>query len=140
MVSMRGDKIYYKSGYEYQLCRDYATSVLVLPARPIVTEWISLSTAGRMIIRKGYAWDGASGGIDTKNSMRGSLVHDALYQLIRLGLLPESEKDNADHILRKICREDGMDPLRASVWKKAVEYFGKPAAKYGSERPVLVAP
>jgi hypothetical protein len=35
---------------------------------------------------KGYAWNGPSGPtLDTRNFMRGSLVHDALYQLMREG-------------------------------------------------------
>ena len=43
-----------------------------------------LNTKGHLIIKRSYAWDGPSGPtIDTKNFMRGSLVHDALYQLMR---------------------------------------------------------
>ena len=45
---------------------------------------MSLNESGCLQIAAGYAWDGASGPtIDTRNSMIASLVHDALYQLIR---------------------------------------------------------
>jgi len=68
--------------------------------------------AGTLHIKAGYAWDGPSGPtIDTKNFMRGSLVHDALYQLHREGVLDCRMK--CDKILRQICIEDGMSALRA---------------------------
>ena len=48
------------------------------------SAFIEIGTDGLLTIRKGYAWDGPSGPtIDTKDFMRGSLVHDALYQLLR---------------------------------------------------------
>ena len=78
------------------------------------TPFIEL-TGGRIIIKKGYAWDGASGPtIDTKSSMRASLVHDALYQLIRLKLLPFSYKAIADKnfyniCLRMVCGNGGLN-------------------------------
>lgn len=69
---------------------------------------------GLLTMKKGYAWDGPSGPtIDTKNFMRGSLVHDALYQLMRNGQLAPQWREGADQELRRICREDGMNRFRA---------------------------
>ena len=50
------------------------------------------------ILQTGYAWDGASGPvIDTDGNLRGSLEHDATYQLLRLGELNlESDRELAD--------------------------------------------
>lgn len=46
--------------------------------------------------------------------MRGSLVHDALYQLMRENHLDEDRwRPTADDILRRLCREDGMSAIRA---------------------------
>ena len=45
--------------------------------------------------------------------MQGSLVHDALYQLMRECVIEQSQRKIADEILRKICREDGMSKIRA---------------------------
>ena len=51
------------------------------------------------------AGDGPSGpAIDTKNFMRASLVHDALYQLMRLGTLDKSRRQYADRLLQTIRR------------------------------------
>ena len=51
--------------------------------------FVSFSPYGFMILRKGYAWDGASGpAMDTPSIMRGALVHDGIYQLMREGDYP----------------------------------------------------
>lgn len=112
-------------GYKYILAEDYTVAVDIRPNEPIVTPYISLSTGGILSIRAGYAWDGPSGpAIDTRNFLRGSIVHDALYQLIRLGLLPQSTRAQADAELRRICREDGMSALRAWWVYSAVRSMG----------------
>ena len=46
--------------------------------------------------------------------MRGPLVHDALYQLMRLEELDyKTDRKYADQLLKKICRGDGMSAFRA---------------------------
>lgn len=106
--------IKYRSGYKYQLVEEYQVKVSVIPKDNIKTDYIELDTEGMLIIKKGYAWDGPSGPTwDTPNFMRGSLVHDALYQLLRYELLEQEWRDEADEELRRICREDGMSKIRA---------------------------
>lgn len=132
--------IQYSDGYRYQLRAAYAIRLpeLADPSRaPIVTEWLELDPDGTMRFRPGYAWDGASGPtFDSKSSMRGSLVHDGGYQLVRLGLLPASFRAALDLIFRRICREDGMWAPRAWAWYHAVRIFAKPATDPSSEAPV----
>ncbi len=136
-----GDKIKYKNGFKYQLFETYSVNVGIFPEKMIHCDYIRLTKSGLLIIRKGYAWDGPSGPTyDSTDSMRGSLVHDALYQLMRLGLLPESSRAKADKILHDICTEDGMIPVRADLWEEAVKLFAAGAARTGTESPVLVAP
>jgi hypothetical protein len=91
----------------------------------IDTPYAFLGTTGYLTILAGYAWDGASGpAIDTKTFMRGSLVHDCLYQLMREGLLDrEIYRPYADELLRKICLEDGMWKARANWVFWAVRSF-----------------
>ena len=67
--------------------------------------------------------------IDTKTFMRASLVHDALCQLMRAELLPQSVREDADKVMRKICLEDGMARFRAWYAYKVVRVAGKWAAK-----------
>jgi uncharacterized protein DUF1353 len=134
--------IQYREGYKYQLAADYRTEIEIRVAQPIVTEYILLDRDGWLMIRKGYAWDGPSGPtIDTKNFMRGSLVHDALYQLMRLDLLDhDTYRDDADRILRRICLEDGMSPLRAHWVYVGVRFGGGPSADPLNDNPLLTAP
>jgi hypothetical protein len=136
--------IRYRPGYKYQLRAAYATLIpdLADPARaPIATDWIELDPDGAMRISAGYAWDGASGPtLDTKDSMRPSLVHDAGYQLIRLGLLPMSARPAVDVAFRRMCKEDGMWSPRAQLWYMAVRTFAGPAAAPANANPDLFAP
>ena len=129
--------IKYKDGYKYQLAETYSTKIGIFPDAHVRHDYISLSPHGFLSIRKGYAWDGPSGPtIDTKNFMRGSLVHDALYQLIREGLLPLSDRENADAELRRICMEDGMSAVRAWWVFQGVRIFGDTAAATPEQGPI----
>jgi len=86
---------------------------------------LKMKPDGTLIIDQGYAWDGPSGPtIDTKTFMRGSLIHDALYQLIREGVLSMSDRKRVDQILREICLEDGMAKFRAWYVYQGVRKFG----------------
>ena len=92
----------------------------------IIARYISLHDNGWLWVWQHYAWDGPSGPtIDTKNFMRGSLAHDALYQLMREGLLDRKYRKYADQLLRKICLEDGMSKFRAWYVYHAVRLFAK---------------
>lgn len=94
-------------------------------AKTIKTNWIELRADGQLTIAMGYAWDGATGAIDTENSIAGSCGHDALYQLMRLGLLPRSKRLIADRDLRAWLIEYGMSELRAAAWFLAVRLCGE---------------
>lgn len=88
--------------------------------------YICLWPSGRLFVFKDYMWDGPSGPtFDTKTFMRGSLIHDALYQLMREGLLDRKYRKCADQLLRKICLEDGMAKWRARYVYWAVRKFAK---------------
>jgi len=134
--------INYQDGYKYQLQRDYCIATPIKPAKPIMLEFIELYTDGALLIRDGYAWDGPSGPtIDTLTFMRGSLVHDALYQIMREGLLDHDYyRPMADQLLHDICVEDGMWSLRAWVVLKGVSWFGDPSADPRHKRPAIWAP
>jgi hypothetical protein len=137
---MIGDKIYYKSGFKYQLARCYSILTTII-GYDIKSPYIELTPKGVLTINKGYAWDGASGPtIDTKSSMRGSLVHDAFYQLEREELISQKERKKIDVELHDICVEDGMWGFRADIWLWAVRKFGIFAASPENDHPPTEAP
>lgn len=141
-MSVGGDSsIYFKGGYKYQVTRDASFVIAIKPKEFIYTEYIRLDTDGTLSIREGYAWDGPSGPtIDTSDSMRGSLIHDALYQLMREGHLSLDLRVVADEILREVCITDGMLKARADAWFIGVRCFADPAADPKSLKPECVAP
>ncbi len=151
--------IKYKGGYKYQLSetfelslplpfqkiefkqkRDLSLHLLGKPMDILCGSFISISSPGVLHIHNGYSWDGPSGPtIDTKNFMRGALVHDALYQLIRNGKIPKDPwREYADDLLKKMCKEDGMSSLRAWYVWKSVRWFGHGAVE--KPREVMTAP
>jgi hypothetical protein len=134
--------ISYKKGYKYQLTADYITDINIKPSEDIDTEYIALTTEGELTIKKGYAWDGPSGPtIDTLNFMRGSLVHDALYQLMRERyLVNDMHRDSVDRLLQEMCKEDGMSSIRAWWVYQGVRFGGGPAADPANRKPVTKAP
>lgn len=136
--------IRYAEGYKYQLRAPYSdrpAELEDLSRAPIKTAWIELDPDGSLRITVGYAWDGASGPTyDSPSSMRGSLGHDALYQLMRLGLLDRAMRPIADAIFQRQCKEDGMWTARAKAWFYAVRIFAAGAAQPAGGSPDLCAP
>lgn len=134
--------IVYKGGYTYLLKREHVEDIELKPDKDIVTDFIGLGLNGRLVIKPGYAWDGPSGPtFDTKTFMRGSLVHDALYQLIREGFLDlATHRPLADAVLKRMCLEDGMASFRAWYVHAFVRRFGKPATDPDRSRPLTCAP
>lgn len=117
--------ITYSQGYRFQLEEDVSFQTTIRPAHPGGNRFVDIDADGLLTISAGYAWDGASGpAINTHTIIRGSLAHDALYQLIRLGVVATADRDHADQLLRSICLEDGMWPPRAWWVYMAVRQFG----------------
>ena len=137
---MSNQKIAYKKGYKYQLVKQYQVKVVLLGYN-IDTQYIRLTEDGLLTICRGYAWDGPSGPtIDTKNFMRGSLVHDALYQLLREGHISQHERFIVDKILQYICLQDGMSETRAWWVYTGVDKFAAAAASPKNRKKIIYAP
>lgn len=133
--------IKYKSGYKYQLVNDYTIHInKYVDHLPTVDhQYMAIDGFGKLVIFKGYAWDGPSGPtIDSLNFMRASLVHDVGYQLMAEGLVNQSTRQDWDKALRSIAIEDGMTKIRAAWVYRAVRMFG---GSYGrTPRSVHSAP
>lgn len=105
------DYIVYKNlkNYKYQLVKPYnfqteiKTDFSLRIGKSEVKVFVDLDREGLLKIDAGYAWDGPSGPtIDTKTFIRGSLVHDALYQLMREEKLDRIKyRENVDQLLKK---------------------------------------
>lgn len=132
------NRLAYKEGYKYKV-QDTFKYDTGIKGVEIYTDYCSLSPDGTLSIYKNYSWDGPSGpALDTINFMRGSLVHDCLYQLIADDLLLFSYRRAADDLLIAICKEDGMRAARRWWVRLAVINFGAQAIEH--RNPVLFAP
>jgi hypothetical protein len=104
----------YKSGYRYKLDEAYLQTLpfSAFDCKDVPGGWVSLD-GSKLYIVPGYAWDGASTGLPwtPKKWLRPSLVHDALYQLIREGHLPMERRKNADEVFYQLLRENLTRPL-----------------------------
>ena len=146
MIATSG-KLRYKPGLKYQtetffwvqtpLSGDHSR---IEDPDDLHRPWVRLRKDGVLEIRNGYAWDGPSGPtIDTKSTLRASLVHDALYQLMRAGKLTQDARDAADKLLFSLLIQDGCWEWRAKLWLWTVRKFAGYAAKRRAE-VVLEAP
>lgn len=113
--------------YEMLIKRKVQTSWL---GSNIKTEFFELDELGVLTIKAGYRWDGPSGPtIDTPSFMRSSATHDCFFQMLRMGLICDSQRERffktANKDLKLISIEDGMLVVRASAVKFTVEKFGK---------------
>lgn len=134
-------KIKYTTGFKYQLSRDFAIQTPVI-CELIEDDFFGLSEDGLLQIRKGYAWDGASGPtFDTKSSMRASMVHDVFCVAMRDRRLSYDKwQDTVNAFFRQMCIEDGMWVWRANLWHAAVEFADAGNPRQGPDREILTAP
>jgi hypothetical protein len=141
-------KIKYREleSYKYQLWETYSIRTPIKPegSIPIRTTFIDLDLDGVLRIRPGYAWDGPSGTTkDDKANMRASLLHDALCQLGRMGMLAGSKREAIDAYFISICKTDGMVGNWREIRRKAYHLGVRVGAFFGigstpSRRDTLV--
>jgi hypothetical protein len=130
----------YKSGYKYQLVNTFRVKTLI-KGYEVDEDYIKIYGNGSLYIQKLYAWDGPSGPTyDSKNSIRASLVHDVLYQCMRMKVLPEELREKVDLELNRILKEDGMWAIRRWYWLRGVRWFAGGAADPENAKEVLEAP
>jgi hypothetical protein len=134
--------IYYRAGYKYQLAESYSVQTPIKPSAPVKHEFFTLTKTGKLWIKRGYAWDGASGPtFDTKSSMRPSLVHDVFCQIMQTGKLDyDLWQDKVNELFKQQCIEDGMWPPRAWIWYQAVEFANAGHPDQPDSNPIQEAP
>ncbi len=133
--------IKYKDGYKHQLAEDYSIQTDIQIEEDVLLTFISLTANGFLTIKRGYAWDGASGPTwDTPSCKRASLVHDAIYQLMREEKVSLQWRFYADRLLKEIGIEDGMWTWRACLWEKMVNRHALKSATHEGRRKIITAP
>jgi len=118
--------------YKYELM-EFEKFQVLLPNTAKTIPYIYIKN-NILVIKKHYAWDGSS--IPIKNAWSwiwdsdkyckiASLVHDALCQLIRAGLLDLNYRCYADNLYRDMCITGGMFKWQANMRFWFLRKFGK---------------
>jgi len=131
----------YRSGYKYQLAKTEFLKTSFRPETNIYTTRIKLYTDGELVVMEGYSYDGPSGPvIDRKTNMRAALGHDALYQLMRMGLLSHRNWRRADHDFGKWLKEDGAWSITVKIDLLGLEIAGGRSAHPKNRKKIHEAP
>lgn len=128
---LAGKRVYTHHGISYQKLKHHKWKYLLntpysFPAKlgNLETDYIKIDNC-QVTIKANYCWDGASGPcFDTRRILRGSLVHDSLYQLIREGHLERKLRKYADSKFYIEMRDCGVGKIRAKYCYYAVRLFG----------------
>ena len=96
-------------------------------------QFISLDNEGLLTIREGYSWNGMTKYRDSKNTMFSTLVHDALYKLMRVDLSKDSNenriddrskfREGADNLFQCHCQINGVKCYKSLMFYYAVRAF-----------------
>lgn len=130
----------YRTGYRHVLDAQYEQYVAgagIFPVEPGGNEFVRLAIDGRLIVRAGYAWNGANWpAINDRAFVRPSLGHDALCQLWELGVIDKAGRAAADKLLGQMLRIDMQIIAARMPWLpriafKALSYVRPLWATYG---------
>jgi hypothetical protein len=117
-----------KRKWKYELAASEHFQTSILGCNVAVGDFLYLIPDGTLGVGTGYAWDGASGISDSKITRKASLPHDALYQLMRLGLLSrEQHRLAADNLFRDLCIAYGGTKFMAGIYWQGLRWFGEKA-------------
>ena len=126
--------------YKWRTVEDYGIH-LNLKGFDANLDYLALENDGFLVVRKGYAWDGASGPTwDTEAVYRPSMIHDALYQLMRGEFIPQDLRLRVDEIFYEQCLLSGMGKFRAGYYYRGVRWFGWMSTKPSDSNPIIEVP
>lgn len=152
---MKNDLLY-QDGYKYRLESEAVFHLSIWYNRPADDWTIDAglcrvefgSDETRLIIHRGFCWDGATGTVDTKEIMVPALIHDALYACLRHAheiLLDNVDvlddlRHYADLVFLEKCIDYGVPKWQAGLFHAAVALFGHKAASKPREFKFLEIP
>lgn len=125
----------YSKNVKFQLEKDEGVDTGIA-GYDIKSTYYRLYPDGYLLVKKGFAWDGATGAFDTKNIMRASLFHDALCIMIGNNKLPVDQLPAANTLYKEICIADGMTKIRAQYQYLAIELYFRNGVKPEGSRTI----
>ena len=113
------------NGWKYRLYKSVTFDTGIIPLEPFDHKYIKYDKNGYMTLKRGYQWNGASGGCpDHKAIMGPSALHDALCQMFAMGILTKDQRCQADHLLACMTKKN-MIELAEKVRNPVFRFFRK---------------
>lgn len=113
------------SDFDYRITKTTSIATPMRPLETIRSSFSTLTTNGRLYLKKGFLWDGASGAIDTENVMLPSAYHDSGCSMYLKGLIDLVMRKQFDdffkYLLDKEVEKDNMSNFRAEYMYRAVK-------------------
>ncbi len=113
---------YIKIGGAYQVFEEFEVMTEVEGYRVSHTLF-ELYESGKLIVKKFFTWDGASGWFDVRSIMKASCVHDILTIIINSGEIPSTEQYAADETFRRIESRQNMPQWEQFATYLAVRWY-----------------
>lgn len=139
-------QIAYVDSDKFILAKNYSDIAQFKPVTRILTGYGVFNIDGSYEVFKGFLFSANSPAINTMDSRRAAMCHDFFYTLMKDEHLSRSYRYDADYLLYNMLIEDGMIPLRAWAWFKAVRLGGdaaldspKPKIQYAPSEPMKQA-
>jgi hypothetical protein len=133
--------IYYRAGYKYVTSRKYEIQTPIKPPKAIKHDFYALYKNGKLVLEKGFAWDGVTGAPDYLRAMSPSAEHDALCQMMRNKTLDyDTWQDKVNEFFRDRLIQNGTWGIRAALWYSAVEFANAGHPDQGESNPIQEAP
>lgn len=110
-------------GMKYRVLKTFQVQTDIIPDSYIKTDFSSLDMNGLLTIEKGFCWDGATGYFDRDTIMRGSCIHDAFCNWQQKGYLGVNHRKQADKLLKKTIRQDGMSITESELVYNSVKAY-----------------
>jgi len=100
--------------YKFKLKEDVVV-VTDIYGYTFASDYLQLTPEGRLTLTRKYAWNGVTGANDTAESMLASALHDGIYQLIKLNVLPQKYRKHADRLMRLAAIAQDMTTIKAWI-------------------------
>jgi len=110
--------------FKYRLLEDYFFDTGIKLRKSVEDGFIKLMTTGRVHVKTGFVWDGATYFPDIRSVIRSSLEHDALYTLFVLELLDQKHRKTVNGRFFSVCVADGMCKFLARLVYRVLRMFG----------------
>ena len=139
----KSKKIHYrKYGGCFQLAKPVSFYTGFRPKDTVKSESgrLTLYPDGRLDISEGYVWDGVSGGPNKKSWLKASLLHDALYQLMRERQIPHATWRRADMEYGAKLKKDGAWQATISMQLWILKKTGGKHARPSKRKKIHSAP